>query len=113
MHAEEISTAVFALGPHVRYVAIANGQLRQRSGLTAASSSESDRYEELLVNPALLLLARQRGDLDRGGMRYVIVRYGNFTQVVVPSPVGGHISVGVELGHDPVDVGEAVTRLLG
>jgi hypothetical protein len=116
MHSEEITTAAFALGPHVRYVAVADGQeveLRQRPGLTGASSSESDRYEELLVNPALLLLTRQRGDLDCGGMRYVIVRYGNFTQVVVPRPAGGHVSVGVELDHDPVAVGEAVIKLLG
>jgi hypothetical protein len=116
MHGEEIIPAVFALGDHVRYVAVANGQeveLRQRPGLADASSSDSDRYEELLVNPVLLLLTRQRGDIDCGGLDYVIVRYGNFAQVVVPDPSGGHVSVAVSPGEDPVAVAEVVKAMLG
>ena len=61
MRGEEIISGVLALGDHVRYVAVANGQdveLRQRAGLVDASSNDSDRYEELLVNPVLLLLTR-------------------------------------------------------
>ena len=42
-----------------------------------ASGLESDRYEELLVNPTLLTLATQRGNIDCGGLKYLIVRYGN------------------------------------
>ena len=112
---EEIISEVFALGDHVRYVAVANGQdveLRQRSGLADASSSDSDRYEELLVNPALLLLTRQRGEIDCGGLDYLIVRYGKFAQVVVPNPDGGHVSVAVSPDQDPVAVARAVQRLL-
>lgn len=86
--------------------------MRQRDGLADASASESDRFEELLVNPALLLLAQQRGDIDCGGLRYVVVGYGNFTQVVVPRPGGGHVSVAVELEADPAPVGRAVAELL-
>jgi hypothetical protein len=56
---------------------------------------ESDRYEELLVNPALLVLTRQRGDIDCGGLEYVLVRYGWFFQLVHPVD-GGHISVAIE-----------------
>jgi hypothetical protein len=115
MRGEEIIAGVFALGDYVRYVAVANGQdveLRQRSGLADASSSDSDRYEELLVNPVLLLLARQRGEIDCGGLNYVIVRYGKFAQVVVPNPDGGHVSVAVSPDEDPVRVAGAVRRLL-
>ena len=46
--------ALFDLTPTVRYVAIyKHGQLslRQRPELSLASAPESDRYEELLVNP--------------------------------------------------------------
>ena len=89
MKVDEILSGAFALGEHIRYVAVADGPdvlLQERSGLSDASSSDSDRYEELLVNPTLLLLTRQRGEIDCGGLRYVIVRYGNFAQVVVPNP---------------------------
>src|SRR5262245_341415 len=112
---EEIISEVFALGDHVRYVAVANGQdveLRQRPGLADASSSDSDLYEELLVNPVLLLLARQRGEIDCGGLDYLIVRYGSFAQVVVPNPSGGHVSVAVSLDEDPVGVARAIQGLL-
>jgi hypothetical protein len=115
MRGEEIISGVFALGDHVRYVAVANGQeveLRQRAGLVDASSNDSDRYEELLVNPVLLLLTRQRGEIDCGGLDYVIVRYRNFAQVVTPNPSGGHVSVAVSPGEDPVAVAEAVQALL-
>lgn len=116
MHVNEIVSTVFGFGPQVRYAAVASGQhvlLRERPGLGDASSSESDRFEELLVNPTLLLLTRQRGDIDCGGVRYVIVRYGNFAQVIVPHPVAGHVSIAVEPDHDPTPVAEAVAQLLG
>ena len=115
MHAQEIISSILAMGEQVRYVAVANGQdveSRQRTDLGGASSTESDRFEELLVNPALLLLTRQRGEIDCGGLHYVIVRYGNFAQVVVPDPAGGHVSVAVSADHDPIAIAEAVERLL-
>ena len=58
---------IFAISEQIRYVAFGSGQdvvLRERSGLIDASTGESDRYEELLVNPTLLTLAGQRGDID-------------------------------------------------
>jgi len=64
---EALSEAVFAVSPAIRYVAWGRGQdvrLTQRADLAGASSSESDRYEELLVNPTLLTLARQRDEID-------------------------------------------------
>lgn len=46
--------AIYALGPHIRYVAFASGQdvdLSQRDDLQGESDSSSDFFEELLVNP--------------------------------------------------------------
>jgi hypothetical protein len=76
---EHLMDALFDLSPQVRYVAIySHGQLslRQRTELSLASAPESDRYEELLVNPTILTLTRQRGEIDCGGLDYVVVRYG-------------------------------------
>lgn len=72
---------IFKLSESIRYVAIyRDGQLesKAKSNMLDASSSESDRYEELLVNPTLLKLASQRGNIDCGGLEYLLVRYGNF-----------------------------------
>jgi hypothetical protein len=49
--------------------------LRQRPDLSLASAPESDHYEELLVNPTVLTLTRQRGDIDCGGLDFVVIRY--------------------------------------
>ncbi len=89
---------LFEVAPPIRYVALyLDGKLvsAQRPGLVGASASESDRYEELLVNPTLLRLVTQRGNIDCGGARYVLVRYGNFFELVIPLG-DGHLSVGLE-----------------
>jgi hypothetical protein len=102
---ESLVDRLLAIGPEIRYVALGSGQnvrMRQRSGLLDASSDESDRYEELLVNPTLLTLAGQRGDIDCGGLRYVIVAYGHFWQVVIPTGPRSHLSMAVERDADPV-----------
>jgi len=109
-----LGDAIFALGPHVRYVAFGSGQevdTRQRADIRDASASESDFFEELLVNPTLLTLARQRGELDCGGLRHVIVAYGNFNQVVVPAS-WGHVSVCVERDADAEAVARQVALLI-
>jgi hypothetical protein len=107
---------IFSLSPDIRYVAVARGQdvrLQERSGLAGASSSESDRYEELLVNPTLITLARQRGDIDCGGLDYLIVAYGSFFQIVMPLDDGGHVSVAVERSATPTDLIEPLRRTAG
>ena len=76
--------------------------MRQRDDLEGASSSESDRFEELLVNPTLLILARQRGEIDCGGLRFLVVGYGNFHQLVIPLD-SGHTSIAFELDADPLE----------
>jgi hypothetical protein len=102
--------AIFKLSESIRYVAVyKNGQLesQSRTGTFDASSSESDRYEELLVNPTLLKLASQRGNIDCGGLEYLIVRYGNFFQYVLPT-VWGHVSVCIEADANPIHIGSRI-----
>ena len=80
--------AFFRISSEVRHVALyLDGQLtlRERPGLANASASESDKYEELIVNPAVLTLVRQRGNIDCGGVEFVVIRYGNFWQTLWPS----------------------------
>ncbi len=96
---DPLAARIAALGRDVRYVAVYAGGgepvLWARDDLADASGAESDRYEELLVNPTLLTLARQRGNIDCGGFDYVVVRYGRFFQVIVPRGPG-HVSVALE-----------------
>lgn len=103
---DDLIARAFAVSPDVRYVAVyRDGTLRSRTkdALSRASSSESDRYEELIVNPTLLTLVRQRGDIDCGGVRFVVVRYGSFFQAVVPMP-RGHLSVALEPTANPPSI---------
>jgi hypothetical protein len=111
---DELTTEILDLGQFVRYVAYGEGQrisTRERDDLEAASEPESDRFEELLVNPTLVTLTRQRGELDCGGLRFVIVGYGNFNQLVTPSRAG-HVSVALEKDADALAVAREVAGLL-
>ena len=99
MHpADRLIAQCLAADSSVRYVAVyRHGELclRQRDGLEEASAAETDRYEELLVNPALLTLARQRGEIDCGGLTYLLIRYGHFFTLIHPL-AEGHVNVGLE-----------------
>jgi hypothetical protein len=111
---DSVISELFWITPEIRYIAVARGQeveLHQRPGIEAASGSESDRYEELLVNPTLITLARQRGEIDCGGLRFLLVGYGNFHQLVIPGPEG-HVSIAFELGADPLRWLRCVTKTL-
>jgi peptidoglycan/xylan/chitin deacetylase (PgdA/CDA1 family) len=106
--------ALFDLTPEVRYVAVYDAgdlSMRQRPGIDQASAAESDRYEELLVNPTLLKLTAQRGDIDCGGLRYVVVRYGAFYQLVVPTN-SGHVSIAFEPRDGPLSYTARIVDLL-
>jgi hypothetical protein len=106
--------SIFKLSDSIRYVAVyKNGQLesKSKSNTIGASGSESDRYEELLVNPTLLKLASQRGNIDCGGLDYILVRYGNFFQFVLPES-WGHVSVCIEANTDPIQIGAQVKSLV-
>jgi hypothetical protein len=111
---EQLIAALLGLTPQIRYVAVGSGQeveMRQREDLDDASAAESDRFEELLVNPTLLTLARQRGEIDCGGLRFLVVGYGNFHQLVVPF-AAGHVSIAFELDADPLAWLDRIAREL-
>jgi len=89
---------------YFRYAALyRDGQLDavERPGLANASDAESDKYEELLVNPGVLTLLVQRGSIDCGGLAFVLVRYGKLFQYLQPIR-GGHVSVSIEQDADPM-----------
>ena len=85
--------------------------MRQRPGTGQASAAGSDRYEALLVNPTILKLSTQRGDIDCGGLRYVVVRYGSFYQLVVPIN-RGHVSIAFEPRTGPIPYTSRIADLL-
>jgi hypothetical protein len=58
---------IFSLSNAIRCVAFyRGGKLKMKVRVTTvdASNPESNRYEELLVNPTLIKLASQRGNID-------------------------------------------------
>ena len=110
----QLSDALFALSPKVRYVAVLRGkdlELLERPGLADASASETDRYEELLVNPAVLTLLRRRGEIDCGGLDHVWIRYGNFWTGLFPT-AEGHVNVGLEPEATPTDFVDRIRAVL-
>ncbi len=72
---------------------------------------ETDRIEELIVNPIVLEITRRRGNLDMNGIRYVVIRYGTQYQLLIPYKEG-HLSIGIELEDDPLEIAAAVARYL-
>jgi len=105
---------IFSISDDIRYVAIyKNGKLESKSKEETenASSSDSDLYEELLVNPTLLKLATQRGNIDCGGLDYLLIRYGNFYQWILPVD-WGHVSVCIEKYSDPIEIGARISEYL-
>jgi len=106
--------AFFRISKDVRYVALyLDGQLtlHERPGLVNSSAPESDKYEELIVNPVLLTLVQQRGNIDCGGVKFVVIRYGNFWQTVWPVKQG-HLSVGIEPTGNPLEHANAIQRVI-
>ncbi len=100
---EDLIERLLEWSPEVRYVAVVRSGIlvsRSRPDLARASAEVSDAFEERIVNPTLLTLLGRRGDVDCGGLRFVVVRYGNFFQVVLPIP-DGHVSVALELSVEP------------
>lgn len=98
----------------IRYAAVySNSELlfKQRQQTSDSSSSDTDKYEELLVNPTLLTAARQRGNIDCGGLRFLIVGYGNFYQVVKEIK-GGHISICLDKGVDLTNIPGQIVEFL-
>ena len=104
---------IFNISNEVRYVAIyMNGKLESKSKQNTedASSSDSDKYEELIVNPVILTAASQRGNIDCGGLDYMLIKYGNFFQYIFQID-SGHVSVCIDKDSDPLDIGGKVREL--
>lgn len=111
-----LSAELFALDRNIRYVAVnQNGrivEMEQSPRWPSHNSHDTDRLEELIVNPAVLDLTRRRGQLDLDGIRYVVVRYGMQYQVLFPYR-DGHLSVGVESQSNVTEVARKVSERLG
>lgn len=104
---------IIEISEDIRYAAIyKDGHLKTQSKDNTAdtSSSESDKYEELLANPIMLKAASQRGNIDCGGLDYLLVRYGNFFQFILPVS-WGHVSVCIEKFGNPIAIGQKVKLL--
>jgi len=102
MNKENIIKTLFEKFSEIRYVALyLEGELvfKQKERTSDSSSGETDKFEELLVNPTLLKLASQRGNIDCGGLNYLIIGYGNFYQLVKSTP-NGHISICIDQKSD-------------
>ena len=106
--------ALYGVSDKVRYVALRSpGRLllTSRVGDPAAGDDRSDRYEELLVNPTLLAIARARGDIDCGGLRYLVVGYPAFFALVLPIDAG-HATISLPRSADPVAIAPAFEAVL-
>jgi len=110
MNGEPLLDAILELSPIVRYAALHLGGgeplLRERVG-TPATSAEGERWDELVVNPTLIELASRRGDVDLDGLDFLLVRYGRAFSLVLPVD-GGHLSVLLEPGPDPLPLVAAI-----
>ena len=112
---DRLSARLFGLEPKIRYVAVnQKGQItemEQSPTHPSYNSCETDRIEELIVNPVMLELAARRGNLDMDGIRYVVIRYGTQYQLLMPYREG-HLSVGVEKQDDPLEIAQKITAAL-
>ena len=113
---DKISRALFHLDPNIRYVAINQRgrivEMKQNPKRPSLNATETDRMEELIVNPIILEAAKRRGNIDMKGMKYVIIRYGTLHQLIFPYK-NGHLSIGVELSVNPILVANKIARRLG
>ena len=112
---EKLSPRLFQLAEGIRYVAVNLGgeivEMEQHPAHPTFNPHDTDRMEELLVNPVVIDLTRRRGNLDLDGLRYVVIRYGLQYQLVLPYR-DGHVSIGVERDADVIRVAERVAASL-
>jgi hypothetical protein len=110
-----LAPRLFALDRSIRYVAVNQAgritEMEQAADWPTSNPPETDRMEELVVNPVVLDAVKRRGDIDLGGVRHVIVRYGKQYQVVLPFE-DGHVSVGVESTGDVAGIAEKIGAAL-
>ncbi len=111
-----IASRLFALEPKIRYVAVNQAgnivEMEQSPHHPTYNPHETDRIEELIVNPIVIDITRRRGNLDMGGMRYVVIRYGTQYQLIMPYK-DGHVSIGIELEDEPHGIACSIAEHLG
>ena len=112
---DRLSPRLFELSESIRYVAVNQGgrivEMEQSPNYPSNNPDDTDRMEELLVNPTILELARRRGELDLDGIRYVVIRYGPQFQLIMPFGEG-HVSLGIELTADVTAIAREVAEHL-
>lgn len=111
---KNIFEEIFNISNSIRYVAIyCNSQLtsKQRESLENTSSSESDKYEELFVNPTILKIANQRGNLDCGGLDHITISYNNFHQLIFDYK-DGHISICIDKKSNPIELYQQLIKVV-
>ncbi len=112
---DKISRRLFDLDANIRYVAVNQNEriieMEQNPKRPSLNPTETDRMEELIVNPIILELVRRRGNLDMQGIRHVIIRYGTMYELIFPYK-DGHLSIGLELKADPTEVADKVANRL-
>ena len=115
MSQEKLSARLFRLEPKIRYVAVNQSgcivEMEQSAKHPTYNPHETDRMEELIVNPTVLEITGRRGNIDMDGIRYVVIRYGTQYQLIMPY-LEGHVSIGVELEDDPVEIASRVAAAL-
>lgn len=112
---DKIIDSLFQFSEQIRYVAIYRNEhltTKQKQQQADSSSDESDKYEELFVNPALLTLARQRGNVECGGLNFMIIAYGNFFQLIKEIDKG-HISICLNKEADLTHLPESILNFIG
>lgn len=111
---KKISEGIFKLDPGIRYVAVNQGGeiVEMEQSLPSHNPVETDRMEELLVNPTVLNITKRRGDLDLDGIRFVVIQYGLQYQAIFDF-LDGHVSVGVNCAANVVAIAKRIREHLG
>lgn len=109
----KISPGIFELNPSIRYVAVNQGGeiVEMEQKLPSFNPADTDRMEELLVNPTVLDITRRRGELDLEGVRFVLIQYGLQYQAIF-NYRDGHVSVGIESDSDAIGIVRQILRHL-
>jgi hypothetical protein len=112
---DKVSGRLFDLDTSIRYVAMNQREriveMEQNPKWPSLNPTETDRMEELIVNPIILEAARRRGNIDMKGIRYLIIRYGTMYQLIFPYKEG-HLSIGVELDANATVVANKIAKCL-
>lgn len=98
--AELICEEIMELSDDIGYVALyRDGKLQNvtRPDRVSPGAWDADKHEEIIVNPTMITLLRQRGRIRSESIQAIIVEYGTFTQFVQPIREG-HVSVSFAQG---------------